>query len=179
MREQGSPVWINLVSKQISLTLWGSSAIQPPQSWKSPSCIQNQTAKQMISLFKIIVPYANICISTNLWLNIWLSFFFLYPFCNCFLFLPSDKNTCVFQSIHNRKHASSAYIAHKMSKLLFLHSLIASLKIFIWAESFQIMFSPWFSFVRKVQSWAIRVFLPPGVSAEVFFLGCGPVLMSF
>lgn len=61
----------------------------------------------------------------------------------------------------------------------FLILLVESLKIFIWAEVFQIMFSPWFNFVRKVQRLYIRIFLPLELVRKFFFLGCGQILMSF
>lgn len=78
------------------------------------------------------------------------------------------------QNIHNRKHA---YI-YKMSTLLFLHSLIEWLQLFIWTKIFQITFSSWFNFVRKVQNVYIRIFLPQE-SLQSSFPGCGQILGRF
>lgn len=83
------------------------------------------------------------------------SFSFLHPYYSCFLFLHQIRMHGCFENIHNRKHA---YI-YKVIKLLFLYSLIECLKIFTWAQIFQITFSPWFNFGRKVQNWHIRIFL--------------------
>lgn len=87
----------------------------------------------------------------------WIScfyFFFLHPYYS-FLFLHQIRMHGCFENIHNRKHA---YI-YKVIRLLFLYSLIECLKIFMWAQIFQITFSPWFNFGRKVKNWHIRIFL--------------------
>ena len=47
-----------------------------------------------------------------------------------------------------------------MIKLLCLHSLTEFLKLFTWGETFQITFSTWCSFIRKIQNLYIKIFLP-------------------
>ena len=47
-----------------------------------------------------------------------------------------------------------------MIKLVCLHSLTEFLKLFIWGENFQITFSTWCSFIRKIQNLYIKIFLP-------------------
>lgn len=84
-------------------------------------------------------------------------FFFLHPCCNCFLFLPSDKNAWVSLGIFTTENMLTFA---KWPSCYFIHSLIESLKIFTWAPNFQITFSLWLNFVRKIQNLYIRIFLP-------------------
>lgn len=135
MQEQVNTAWINFVSKQTFLTLLEHSAAHPQEYWKSQGASQTKPPNKMINLLEIHILYANVYQYTKLFLNTQLLFFFFILSQQLFS-CHQIKCMGVSEKIHNRKQD---YI-YKMIKL-FLHSLIESLKILIWAEIFQITFS--------------------------------------